>query len=55
VAVKQWFVIKIGGELAAEPQKLADTVGRAVRGFLDEGIRVVVVPGGGPQATALQK
>ncbi|MBK7862185.1 MAG: acetylglutamate kinase [Archangiaceae bacterium] len=50
-----WFVVKIGGELAAEPQKLAATVGRAVRAFLDDGHKVAVVHGGGPQATELQK
>src|SRR5439155_21283020 len=50
-----WFVVKIGGELAAEPQKLAATVGRAVRAFLDAGTKVAVVHGGGPQATELQK
>ncbi len=53
--MSEWFVLKIGGELAAEPQKLADTVGRAVRSFLEQGIRVAVVHGGGPQATELQK
>lgn len=50
-----WFVVKIGGELAAEPEKLAATVGRAVRAFLDDGHKVAVVHGGGPQATELQK
>jgi acetylglutamate kinase len=50
-----WYVIKIGGELAAEPKKLADTVGRAVRAFLEQGVKVAVVHGGGPQATELQK
>ena len=50
-----WFVVKIGGELAANQQHLAATVGRAVRSFLDDGIKVCVVHGGGPQATELQK
>jgi acetylglutamate kinase len=51
----RWFVVKIGGELAQDRQKLAQSVGRAVRAFLDAGIRVAVVHGGGPQATELQK
>jgi acetylglutamate kinase len=55
VAVSDWFVLKIGGELAAEPQKLADTVGKAVRAFLEQGVKVCVVHGGGPQASELQK
>jgi acetylglutamate kinase len=55
VAVSAWFVIKIGGELAGEPQRLAETVGRAVRTFLEQGVKVAVVHGGGPQATELQK
>jgi acetylglutamate kinase len=50
-----WFVLKIGGELAAEPQKLADTVGKSVRAFLEQGVKVCVIHGGGPQATELQK
>lgn len=51
----RWFVVKIGGELALDPSNLAATVGAAVRGFLDAGIKVAVVHGGGPQATALSK
>ena len=51
----QWFVVKIGGELAQDRARLAGSVGRAVRTFLDAGVRVVVVHGGGPQATEMQK
>jgi len=51
----RWFVVKIGGELAQDRAKLAGSVGKAVRAFLDAGIRVAVVHGGGPQATDLQK
>ncbi|MGQ0508940.1 MAG: acetylglutamate kinase [Myxococcaceae bacterium] len=51
----RWFVVKIGGELAMDKPKLAASVGRAVRAFLDAGIRVAVVHGGGPQATDLSK
>lgn len=49
----QWFVVKIGGELAQDRPSLAKTVGQAVRQFLDAGIKVAVVHGGGPQATLL--
>lgn len=49
----KWFVLKIGGELAADPQRLADGVGRAVAAFRAEGIKVALVHGAGPQATAL--
>jgi acetylglutamate kinase len=51
----RWFVVKIGGELAQDVSKLASTVGAAVRAFLDVGIKVVVIHGGGPQATELSK
>lgn len=51
----QWFVVKIGGELASDPQRLADGVGRAVAAFRGEGIKVAVVHGAGPQATELSK
>lgn len=50
-----WFVVKVGGELAADKAKLAGTVGKSVRAFLDQGIKVCVVHGGGPQASELQK
>jgi acetylglutamate kinase len=49
----RWFVLKIGGELAADPKTLADGVGRAAAAFLAEGIKVAVVHGAGPQASAL--
>lgn len=51
----QWFVVKIGGELAMDPKRLAQTVGAAVRAFVDAGVKVAVVHGGGPQATELSK
>jgi acetylglutamate kinase len=51
----RWFVVKIGGELASDVPKLAVTVGAAVRAFVDAGVKVVIVHGGGPQATALSK
>lgn len=50
----RWFVVKIGGELAQDRAKLAGSVGAAVRAFLEAGVRVAVVHGGGPQATELQ-
>lgn len=51
----RWFVLKIGGELAQDKAKLAATVGRATRTFLDAGVKVCVLHGAGPQATALTK
>lgn len=51
----RWFVVKIGGELAMDVPRLAATVGRAVRAFLDAGVKVALVHGGGPQATDLSK
>ncbi len=51
----RWFVVKIGGELALDVPKLASTVGRAVKAFLEAGIKVAVVHGGGSQATELAK
>ena len=51
----RWFVVKIGGELAQDRPRLAASVGAAVRAFLDAGVRVAVIHGGGPQATELQK
>lgn len=50
-----WFVVKVGGELAQDKQKLARAVGGPVKAFLAAGIKVCVVHGGGPQATDLQK
>lgn len=49
----RWFVVKVGGELAADRTRLAGSVGAAVGEFLAAGIRVAVVHGGGPQATEL--
>jgi acetylglutamate kinase len=49
----RWLVVKIGGELAADVPRLARTVGVAVKAFLEAGLKVVVVHGGGPQATEL--
>ena len=49
----RWFVLKIGGELVA-PGKL-DGVAEAVGAFVESGIRVAIVHGGGPQATDLTK
>jgi acetylglutamate kinase len=51
----RWFVVKIGGELAQDRPRLASTIGRAVRAFLDAGVKVCVVHGAGPQATDLSK
>jgi acetylglutamate kinase len=55
MASGRWYVVKIGGELAQDVRRLAATVGKAVRAFLDDGVRVAVVHGGGPQATELSK
>ncbi|HVE83140.1 MAG TPA: acetylglutamate kinase [Myxococcales bacterium] len=51
----RWFVVKIGGELAQDRAHLSRSVGAAARAFLDAGVKVAVVHGGGPQATQLQK
>jgi len=51
----RWFVVKVGGELIANPKSLAASVGCAVRTFLDERIKVVLIHGAGPQATALSQ
>jgi acetylglutamate kinase len=51
----KWFVIKIGGELAMDKQALADSLGMCMRHMLEAGVRLVLVHGGGPQATALSK
>jgi acetylglutamate kinase len=51
----RWFVVKVGGELAADRPRLAGSVGSAIHAFRDAGIRVAVVHGGGPQATELSK
>jgi len=51
----QWFVIKMGGELAMDKRALADSLGECLRQLLEAGVKVVLVHGGGPQATALSK
>lgn len=51
----RWFVLKLGGELAQEPERLAAAVGGALRAFLEAGIKVAVIHGAGPQATELSK
>lgn len=51
----QWFVIKVGGELAQDRARLAASVGASVRAFLQAGVRVAVVHGAGPQASELMK
>lgn len=51
----RWFVVKIGGELALDIKRLSLTVGRAIHAFLEVGVKVAVVHGGGPQATELSK
>ena len=47
------IVVKIGGEVTGTPEM--DAVARDVRALLEDGHRVSMVHGGGPQATALQK
>jgi acetylglutamate kinase len=49
----QWFVVKLGGELVA-PNKL-NHIATALKAFTTAGIKVCVIHGGGPQATALTK
>jgi len=51
----RWFVVKIGGEIAADRSALARGVGNAIRVFLEADVKVAVVHGAGPQATALSK
>lgn len=51
----RWFVVKIGGELAQTPRRLAESIGAAVRAFHEAGVKVCVIHGAGPQATALGK
>ncbi len=51
----EWFVVKIGGELASDRHKLARTVGKSIHAFLEAGVKVCVVHGGGPQANELSK
>lgn len=49
----QFFVVKIGGELAQDTSLLAASVGEGLRKFLEAGVKVVVVHGAGPQANEL--
>lgn len=49
----RWFVVKIGGELVA-PGKLSG-VAEGIAAFLEAGVKVAIVHGGGPQATSLTK
>ncbi len=51
----RWFVVKVGGELAADREKFAASVGAAVAAFVTGGVKVAVIHGGGPQATELTK
>src|SRR3954463_8961580 len=50
----QIFVIKLGGEVVSEP-KILDGVAGQLALLSSLGIRVVVVHGGGPQASALSR
>ena len=47
------IVVKIGGEVTGTPEM--DAIARDVRALLEDGHRVSIVHGGGPQATALQR
>ena len=47
------IVVKIGGEVAGTPEM--DAIARDVRALVEDGHRVSMVHGGGPQATALQE
>jgi acetylglutamate kinase len=51
----RWFVLKIGGELVTDKPALAQSMGTCVRSFLQAGIKVCIIHGGGPQATELSK
>ena len=51
----RWFVLKIGGELLADPRSLASGIGQAVRELSAAGIKIAIVHGGGPQATQLSQ
>lgn len=53
--MSHWFVIKVGGELAADKQAFAASVGAAVKAWREDGMKVAVIHGAGPQATALTK
>ena len=47
------IVVKVGGELIDGARLVA--IGREMRGLADAGYRVIIVHGGGPQASDLQK
>jgi acetylglutamate kinase len=47
------IVVKIGGEVVGSPE--AAILARDLRVLVDDGARIAIVHGGGPQATALQK
>jgi acetylglutamate kinase len=49
----RWFVVKLGGELVFDTERLASGVGAAIRTLRAEGVKVLVVHGAGPQATQL--
>ncbi len=49
----RWFVVKIGGELSKDRPALAGSVGRAVKAFVEAGIKVAVIHGAGPQIDEL--
>ncbi len=50
-----WQVVKVGGDLATDKKRFAETIGGAVRAMLASGAKVAVVHGAGPQATDLTK
>lgn len=49
----RWFVVKLGGELVGKGALAG--VAEGLRAFAEAGIKVAVIHGGGPQATALTK
>ncbi len=51
----RWCVIKIGGELASDVERLARSVGTSIRRLQQANVKVLMVHGGGPQATALSR
>jgi acetylglutamate kinase len=51
----RWFVVKIGGELLADPRSLASGIGQSVRELSAAKIKIAIVHGGGPQATQLSQ
>ena len=46
-------MVKIGGEVAGTPEM--EAIARDVKALVEDGHRVSMVHGGGPQATGLQK